>query len=189
MVKKDLKKYIIDQLDELKIEDIVIADVSKTSSIADFVIIGSGRSGKHIESSMEILKANLKKNMATNGMVSGTANDGWIILDLGNIIVHLFIPDVREVYKLEELFNPKKSTKTTTKKSTATKPVVKKSTKSTSTTTTKKTETKKTSNIKSTTKKIQDKTSTKTSKSTIKIATKKPTSKKTTIKKTLTSKK
>ena len=108
MIKKDLTDYILKQLDDLKIDDIVVADTRKTSSIADYVIIGSGRSGKHIESSMEILKTNLKNNKSTNGMVSGTANDGWIILDLGNIIVHLFVPAVRDIYKLEELFNPKK---------------------------------------------------------------------------------
>ena len=108
MIKKDLTDYILKRLDDLKIDDNVVADTRKTSSIADYVIIGSGRSGKHIESSMEILKTNLKNNKSTNGMVSGTANDGWIILDLGNIIVHLFVPAVRDIYKLEELFNPKK---------------------------------------------------------------------------------
>lgn len=111
MIKKDLKDYIVNQLDELKINDIIIADTSKTSSIADFVIIGNGRSGKHIESSMELLKIKLKNEKSINGIISGEANDGWIILDLGNIIVHLFVPEVRDIYKLEELFNPKKITK------------------------------------------------------------------------------
>lgn len=157
MIKKDLKDYIVQQLDELKVEDIVVADISKTSSIADFVIIGTGRSGKHVESSMELLKTKLKNEKSTNGMVSGTANDGWIILDLGNIIVHLFIKEVRDLYKLEELFSPKKAiikkeekkttvkTKTTTKstKAATKKPVVKKTIKTTTSKTTVKKTTKK----------------------------------------------
>lgn len=108
MVKKDLKDYIVEELENLKIEDIIVIDTSKTSSIADWVIIGSGRSGKHIESSMENLKINIKNSgLYEGGIISGVANDGWIIYDLGNIIVHLFVPAVRDIYKLEELFNTK----------------------------------------------------------------------------------
>ena len=124
MAKKELKDYIIGQLENLKVEDIIAIDTSKTSSIADWVIIGSGRSGKHIESSMEILKTNMKNdNVYSGGMISGTANDGWIIYDLGNIIVHLFIPAVRDIYKLEELLNPKSKAKTTNEKKSTVKKV------------------------------------------------------------------
>ena len=81
---------------------------SRTDFVADLIIIGDGRSGKHIESTMETLKINLKKEYEIEGIMNGTANDGWVILDLGNIIIHLFIPPVREIYKLEELFYTKK---------------------------------------------------------------------------------
>jgi len=112
MVKNKLKEYIVNQLDNLKIEDIIVIDTSKTSSIADWVIIGSGRSGKHIESSMDILKFNMKNDgVYDGGIISGVANDGWIIFDLGDIIVHLFVPAVRDIYKLEQLLNPKFSNK------------------------------------------------------------------------------
>ena len=122
MVKNELKDYIVNQLEELKIDDIIVIDTSKTSSIADSIIIGSGRSGKHIESSMEILKTNVKKNELYNGgMISGVANDGWIIYDLGDIIVHLFVPAVRDIYKLEELFNPKSKKSTLDKRENAKK--------------------------------------------------------------------
>lgn len=104
MAKKELKDIIVKQLEEQKIEEIICADVSKTSSIADYVIIGTGRSGKHAESTMENLKTYLKENCSVGGLINGTANDGWIVFDLGNIIVHLFEPEVRKIYKLEELF-------------------------------------------------------------------------------------
>lgn len=103
-----LKTYIVKQLEEMKVENIISIDTSKISSLADLIIIGDGRSGKHIESTMELLKINLKKDYEIEGTINGTANDGWIILDLGNVIVHLFIPPVREIYKLEELFYTKK---------------------------------------------------------------------------------
>lgn len=127
MAKKELKDYIIDQLENLKIDDIIAIDTSKTSSIADWVIIGSGRSGKHVESSMEALKSNMKNNgLYEGGMISGNANDGWIIYDLGNIIVHLFVPAVRDIYKLEELFSPKSRIMVSSEKKTAVKPAVNK---------------------------------------------------------------
>lgn len=107
MNKEELKDYIISQLEEMKIEDIISIDTSKISSIADQVIIGNGRSGKHIESSIETLKINLKNEQGIESTVNGTANDGWIILDLGNTIIHLFVPAVRDIYKLEELFQIK----------------------------------------------------------------------------------
>lgn len=107
MDKENLKTYIIEQLDNMKIEDIISIDTSKISSIADQIIIGNGRSSKHLESSIELLKISLKKEYGINGSISGIANDGWIILDLGNTIIHLFVPEVREIYRLEELFQNK----------------------------------------------------------------------------------
>ena len=107
MEKINLKEFIIEQLEEQKIEDIITMDVSKISSICDIVIIGSGRSGRHIESSIENLRVNIKQKGEFEGQINGKAEDGWIIYDLGNIIVHLFIPEVRNIYKLEELFSPK----------------------------------------------------------------------------------
>ena len=104
MPKKELQNIIIDKLEEQKVEEIICADTRKTSSIADYVIIGTARSGKHAESTMENLKVFLKENYSITGLINGTANDGWIVFDLGNIMVHLFDPEVRKIYKLEELF-------------------------------------------------------------------------------------
>ena len=109
---KSFVEYIIKQLEEMKIENIITLDVSKTSSLADTIIIGDGRSGKQIESTMENLKLRLKEDKNyTEGSISGNANDGWIIYDLNNVIVHLFVPAVRDIYRLEELYSPKKKKK------------------------------------------------------------------------------
>ena len=113
MTEEELKNYILNKIEELKIEDIVTIDTSKISSLSNYVIIGSGRSGKQIESTMENLKLSLKKEKDYNfGSISGVANDGWIIYDFGAIILHLFVPAVRDIYKLEDLYNPKKMKKT-----------------------------------------------------------------------------
>ena len=155
---EDLKKFLLDKLDELKIEDIISIDVSKTSSITDYVIIGTGRSGKQIESSMAKIKEELKKNEVTDILINGTADSGWIICDLGNIIIHLFTEEVRKTYNLEDLWAPKnkKNAKSVANKIPGKKPVVKKSTKTPikKTTTVKKTtvSTKKSATVKKPTK-------------------------------------
>ncbi len=105
MTNEELKNYIIDKLEDLKVEEIIYIDTSKTSSLSDNVIIGNGRSGKHIESSIESLKTELKNEYGITGLIGGKANDGWVIFDLGNTIVHLFVAAVRDIYNLEELIN------------------------------------------------------------------------------------
>jgi len=105
MPKKVLKDYIVKALEGLKVENVEVFD-TRDGSIADYVVIGSGRSSKHLESSMDTLRSSVKKDYFITGMMSGNGDNGWILLDLGSIIVHLFTPDVRDLYKLEELLSP-----------------------------------------------------------------------------------
>ncbi|MDD2840276.1 MAG: ribosome silencing factor [Rickettsiales bacterium] len=139
MPKLELHNVIIKQLEDQKVEDIVCMDTSRISSLADHVIIGSGRSGKHAEASMENLKAFLKQKYGILGQIDGSGSDGWVVLDLGNIIIHIFEPAVRTIYKLEELFESrakklmvkeaKKDIKKSLEKSSSTKKVAKSTTK------------------------------------------------------------
>lgn len=108
MEKTKLKDYVIKQLEEMKIEEIVYVDTSKISSLANHVIIGTGRSGKHVESSIENLRKELKQIDEYEGQIAGTSENGWILYDMGDIIVHLFTPEVRNIYRLDELFASRK---------------------------------------------------------------------------------
>ena len=177
MSKLELQNIIIEQLEEQKVDDIICMDISRISSLADYVIIGSGRSGKHAESSMENLKTFLKRERGVNGKVSGTASDGWIVLDLGNIIVHLFEPKVRKIYKIEDLFLSitKKNMKKEEKKVVAKKVAIKKPV---AKTTAKKVAAKKAPAKKATAKKVVAK----------KVAVKKPVAKKAVAKKVVVKK-
>lgn len=133
---EELKKFILNQLDELKIDDIISVDISKVSSITDWVIIGTGRSGKHLEASIGKLKEELKSRGVLGININGTAESGWIICDLGNIIIHLFTDDIRKLYNLEELWMPKTKIKQVKEKTS----VVKKTPLKKTATTTKKAE-------------------------------------------------
>ena len=135
MAKMELKDKVVKILEDLKVEEIIIIDTSKTSSLADYVIVGSGRSGKHVESTIENLRLALKNEELTDGLINGKSQDGWVLYDLGNIIVHLFTPEIREIYKLEDLYAPKAKTikkateiKEKIKKITKEKPLTKKTT-------------------------------------------------------------
>lgn len=98
-----LQDFIISKLDELKVENIETLDVSKKTSIADRLIIGTGRSEKHIESAMENLRISLKE-IDLNPKKPEGKNTGWVILDLFGIIVNLFTEEWRGVYNLEQLW-------------------------------------------------------------------------------------
>lgn len=100
-----LKEQITDKLDKLKAKDIITIDVSKTSSLADYVIVATGRSSKHLSSVAENINKLLKQNGIVGLRPEGVANTGWIVLDAEDIIIHLFTKESREIYRLEELWS------------------------------------------------------------------------------------
>jgi ribosome-associated protein len=106
---ENLKNEIVEKLDDLKAEDIISIDVSKTSSLADYIVIATGRSTKHLDATADNLRRFLKQKGIVEGIIpEGVAQGGWVVLDLGDVIVHLFTQEIREVYNLEKLWNFKK---------------------------------------------------------------------------------
>ena len=100
-----LQSFIIKQLDDMKIEDIKILDVKNKSSLTDFIILGTGRSEKHIESSLEKLRTSLKQEgIYKNIPVVEGEPSNWILLDLNSVIVHLFTEESRKLYDLDTLW-------------------------------------------------------------------------------------
>ena len=87
-----------------KAEEVVVYDVRKNSMLADFYIVVSGSSEPHLRA----LAKHLEKGLIENGVkcrgLSGTAESRWMIADFGDVLVHIFHPDLREFYKIDELF-------------------------------------------------------------------------------------
>jgi ribosome-associated protein len=102
-----LKKKIIKKLEDSKVENIEVIDTSNRTSIADYVIIGTGRSNKHIQSILENINLELKDNGLIGIKPEGDAKSGWVLLDAKDIIIHLFLQDVREKYNIEQIFEKK----------------------------------------------------------------------------------
>ena len=91
-------------LDDSKAEDIVVIDLEGKSSIADQMIIASGRSQRHVAAIADHVVRHLKDEGRTGTRVEGLPNADWVLIDTGDIVIHLFRPEVREFYNLERIW-------------------------------------------------------------------------------------
>tara|TARA_B100001027_G_scaffold216499_1_gene193044 strand:+ start:364 stop:714 length:351 start_codon:yes stop_codon:yes gene_type:complete len=106
MVKKtDLKTLIIKTLDENKAINIISIDLKEKSSIADFMIIASGTSSRHIQSLSEQVLEKFKNSGFSNCRIEGKDSTEWKLVDGIDIIVHIFNPEKRKFYELEKMWS------------------------------------------------------------------------------------
>ncbi len=102
---KKIKNIIEKTLDENKANNIVSIDLKKKSYIADYMIIASGTSSRHLQALSEILITKLKNQGLTNCRIEGANSNDWKLVDAIDIIVHIFHPDKREFYDLEKMWS------------------------------------------------------------------------------------
>lgn len=91
-------------LDEDKAEDIVLVDLMGKSSIADYMVVATGRSQRHVAALADKLMQKLNEHGVADIAIEGKESCDWVLLDAGDIIVHLFRPGVRELYNLEKMW-------------------------------------------------------------------------------------
>tara|TARA_A100001234_G_scaffold70275_1_gene61873 strand:- start:43 stop:372 length:330 start_codon:yes stop_codon:yes gene_type:complete len=99
-----LCKLIEKSLSKNKAEEITIIDLKKKTSIADFMIICTGTSNRHLIALSNYLNEELKKLRLNMLNIEGQKGGDWIVVDAGDIIVHLFRSEVREYYNLEKMW-------------------------------------------------------------------------------------
>ena len=95
-------------LDDRKAEDIVTVDLEGRSAVADYLIIASGRSGRQVAAIAHYLRDAFLKHGSKQPRLEGLPEGNWVLVDSGDVIVHLFRPEVRKYYQLDELFNGKR---------------------------------------------------------------------------------
>ena len=100
----DLKKVVINTLDLNKAQDIVTIDLKNKSSIADYMIIASGTSSRHIQSLSEQVLEKLKDNGVKDSKIEGKKSSEWKLVDGIDLIVHIFHPEKRKFYELEKIW-------------------------------------------------------------------------------------
>ncbi|MBS0272189.1 MAG: ribosome silencing factor [Proteobacteria bacterium] len=101
---QDLNEFITHFLDSKKAEDIVSIDLQGKSSMADYLVIASGNSQRQVGSMAELLREELKKKGIQNIRIEGIPQCDWVLLDAGDVIVHLFRPEIRSFYNLEKMW-------------------------------------------------------------------------------------
>ena len=101
----DLKSVIIDTLDLNKALDIVTIDLKDKSSMADYMIIASGTSSRHIQSLSEQVLDKLKDNGVKNSKIEGKESSEWKLVDGIDLIIHIFHPEKRKFYELEKIWS------------------------------------------------------------------------------------
>ena len=101
----DLKKIIIKTLDSNKALDIVSIDLKDKSSIADYMIVASGTSSRHIQSLSEQVLEKFKTNGLKNCKIEGKDSAEWKLVDGIDIVVHIFNPEKRKFYELEKIWS------------------------------------------------------------------------------------
>jgi len=102
---ESLLSRILKSLDDDKAEDIVTIDLEGRSSLADAIVIACGRSARHVSAIAEHLARRLQEAGYGTRPVDGTAQGDWALVDAGDVIVHVFRPEVREYYDLEGMWS------------------------------------------------------------------------------------
>ena len=101
----DIKNNIEKILDNNKAQNIISIDLKNKSYIADYMIVASGTSSRHLQSLSEILTTELKKIGIENCRIEGKDSNDWKLVDAHDVIVHIFHPEKREFYDLEKMWS------------------------------------------------------------------------------------
>jgi ribosome-associated protein len=96
---------ILARLDDDQAQDVVVIDLKDKSSVADCMIVASGRSQRHVGAIADHLLRALKDAGAGKARVEGMPHCDWVLIDAGDVIVHLFRPEVRSFYNLEKIWS------------------------------------------------------------------------------------
>ena len=102
---EDLEALILAKLDEDKAEDIVLIDLKGKSPLADAIVVASGRSQRHVSAMADRLLRALKDAGFGKAAVEGLPHADWVLIDAGDVIVHLFRPEVRTFYQIEKIWS------------------------------------------------------------------------------------
>jgi len=101
----DLKQLVINTLDINKAQDIISIDLKDKSSMADYMIIASGSSSRHIQSLSEQVLEKLKDNGVKESKIEGKDSNEWKLVDGIDLIIHIFHPEKRKFYELEKMWS------------------------------------------------------------------------------------
>jgi ribosome-associated protein len=104
LVPAELLKLVEVLLDEDKAQGTVVIDLAGKTSLTDYMVIASGTSQRHVGAMANHLQVKIKECGISNVSVEGKAQCDWVLIDAGDVIIHLFLPEVREFYNIEKMW-------------------------------------------------------------------------------------
>lgn len=108
MKPEELRDIALTALEDLKGIDVVTIDVRTLTSITDYMIICTGRSTRQVKALAENVSVKAKENKASTARTEGDKESEWVVVDLGDVVVHVMTPTTRSFYSLEDLWEPVK---------------------------------------------------------------------------------
>jgi ribosome-associated protein len=99
-----IARDLVETLEDKKAEDILLIDIHEVAYFADYFIISTGNSNRQLDSLAAALTETAKQKHGLTPKREGDADYGWVVVDMGDIVVHLFSEDQRDYYRLEELW-------------------------------------------------------------------------------------
>ena len=102
-------RLVLARLDDAKAEDTITIDLRGKTSIGDYMVVTSGRSNRHVGAVADHLLEDLEKAGVPGLRVEGMPHCDWVLIDAGDVIVHVFRPEVRTFYNLEKMWAPGRS--------------------------------------------------------------------------------
>lgn len=100
----DLSRSIVGALEDKKGEDIVLLELKDISAITDYFVLCTGTSDRMLDALADTVLEQIRKSLKKKGRKEGLSRDGWLVVDSGDVVVHLFSPDQRDYYELEDLW-------------------------------------------------------------------------------------
>ncbi len=108
MESNELARNIVSILEDNKAEDIVLIELGEKVDIADYFVIANGTSDRMIDALANYVVDGVRDEYQLHGLIQGVTGGGWMLIDYGDVIVHIFSPDRRSYYSIEDLYKESK---------------------------------------------------------------------------------